>query len=89
MGFFVFFTILYFCIIIYLLKRYTYHIWYHHSINYIINVHLSAQKIHLSEATHLALQKLGGYTTAFRDELQIKVGVRRVTVGDYCQIRLV
>ena len=34
---------------------------------------LSAQKIHISEVTQLALQKLGGYMTTFRAEIMIKV----------------
>lgn len=33
----------------------------------------SARKIHLSEATFLALQKLGNYDTEYRGELAIKV----------------
>lgn len=34
---------------------------------------ISAQKIHISEATESALQKLGGFQTELRAEIEIKV----------------
>jgi len=36
---------------------------------------LSAQRIHITEASYLALEKLGGYVTSMRGEMQIKVSV--------------
>ena len=41
---------------------------------------ISANKIHISEATHLALNVLGGYKAEFRAEIDIKVTYKTLNI---------